>query len=450
MHPLHRAVLDAPAADEPRLVYADWLSQAGDPRGAFITAQIQLTTLPEADSRWPGAWATSQRLLAAHRARWLAPLAELAGADLADFSDDPIFCRGFVESVALWSPDTIPALCARFPLRKVCLGPAPRQYALPAIGLRRTLDNAGGEALATLPWLAMLEDLELIGSTIGARGVAALAGVAFQSLRRLSLEGANARPRGLRALEEAAWFTGLVGVDLASNHLTPDSIERLADLTELATLDLSVNPKLAGGLAAFECPRSLRDLKVRSAWGQPDIDWLSAVAGQLTRIDLSSPPPKVRPGLRNWQRLAKANWSSLTRLRISNTRAGAMLHGFIGALPHQLRRLDLSLGSLEDDAIRRLISADFDGLTHLNLSSNKLTDRAAQALGAWPGLRHVTHLNLANNRRIKADGLQALIDADGFDPVRIDVQGLVGEGPLLGPLQERFGSALQCEHANRR
>ncbi|MGK0362646.1 MAG: hypothetical protein ACI9U2_004967, partial [Bradymonadia bacterium] len=175
--------------------------------------------------------------------------------------------------------------------------------------------------------------------------------------------------------------------------------------------------------------------------------WLAALAGQLTQVDLSSPQPKLRPGVRAWQQLAKADWSGLTRLRASNTRAGSMLHALISRLPAQLRQLDLALCSLEDDAVERLIATEIDGVTHLNLSSNKLTDRSAVALAAWPSLRHVTHLSLANNRQIKVDGLRALLNAEGFEPVEIDLHGLVGEGPLLAPLEARFGAALRTRRS---
>ena len=43
---LLRAVRAAPADDAPRLVYADWLDERGDPRGPFLRAQTALRPLP--------------------------------------------------------------------------------------------------------------------------------------------------------------------------------------------------------------------------------------------------------------------------------------------------------------------------------------------------------------------------------------------------------------------
>ncbi|MFO0550625.1 MAG: TIGR02996 domain-containing protein [Polyangiaceae bacterium] len=57
--PLLAAVYATPSDDAARLVYADWLSEKGDPRGAFITLQIsrsapreELTLLLEHRNRW--------------------------------------------------------------------------------------------------------------------------------------------------------------------------------------------------------------------------------------------------------------------------------------------------------------------------------------------------------------------------------------------------------------
>src|SRR5947208_3209778 len=44
---LRRAVVASPDDDLPRLVYADWLEDAGDPdRAEFIRAQVQLARAP--------------------------------------------------------------------------------------------------------------------------------------------------------------------------------------------------------------------------------------------------------------------------------------------------------------------------------------------------------------------------------------------------------------------
>ena len=40
-HPLMRTIVDNPDADLPRLVYADWLDERDDPRGAYLRAESE-------------------------------------------------------------------------------------------------------------------------------------------------------------------------------------------------------------------------------------------------------------------------------------------------------------------------------------------------------------------------------------------------------------------------
>ena len=68
---LFAAVLAEPDEDTPRLAYADWLDENGDPaRAEFIRVQVALANTSEDD---PGRDALAERerqLLSAHRATW--------------------------------------------------------------------------------------------------------------------------------------------------------------------------------------------------------------------------------------------------------------------------------------------------------------------------------------------------------------------------------------------
>src|SRR5262245_41171049 len=78
-----------PEDDTPRLVYADWLEEHGEPeRAEFIRLQIRLAQRPEDDPRYE----LGQRqddLLAAHGESWLGPLRQRL--------EVPVWRRGFVE-----------------------------------------------------------------------------------------------------------------------------------------------------------------------------------------------------------------------------------------------------------------------------------------------------------------------------------------------------------------
>jgi uncharacterized protein (TIGR02996 family) len=61
------AVLANPDADEPRLVYADWLTANGDPRGELITVQVELARLTPDDDAYPALLRRSDELVAKAR-----------------------------------------------------------------------------------------------------------------------------------------------------------------------------------------------------------------------------------------------------------------------------------------------------------------------------------------------------------------------------------------------
>jgi uncharacterized protein (TIGR02996 family) len=69
------AVLADPYSDAPRLVFADWYEENGDPaRAELIRLQIELARRPGVDPHWPPwyeAGDREQRLLGEHQERWL-------------------------------------------------------------------------------------------------------------------------------------------------------------------------------------------------------------------------------------------------------------------------------------------------------------------------------------------------------------------------------------------
>jgi uncharacterized protein (TIGR02996 family) len=83
------AVLAAPDDDAPRLVYADWLDERGDPRGELVRLQLLGSGATAAQL------ARIDELLRQHRRRWLWPLVWRA--------DEVRFERGFPVSVRVGS-----------------------------------------------------------------------------------------------------------------------------------------------------------------------------------------------------------------------------------------------------------------------------------------------------------------------------------------------------------
>src|SRR5262249_464779 len=84
-------IISSPDQDGPRLIYADWLAERGDPRGEFIRAQCELARLPVADSRRTELQNRADSLVKAHQNQWAGAL----NGQLTGFR----FPRGFVDTI---------------------------------------------------------------------------------------------------------------------------------------------------------------------------------------------------------------------------------------------------------------------------------------------------------------------------------------------------------------
>src|SRR6266702_3050247 len=91
-----QAIIEAPDDDTPRLIYADWLEERGDPRGEFIRVQCALTNLNETDERWSPQKHRERQLLAQYGTEWAGMLTGLV--------EEYEFRRGFVEYVSMAAP----------------------------------------------------------------------------------------------------------------------------------------------------------------------------------------------------------------------------------------------------------------------------------------------------------------------------------------------------------
>jgi uncharacterized protein (TIGR02996 family) len=145
-----------PEDDAPRLVYADWLSDNGDPdRAEFIRAQCELARkrLPGGSARRRELTRRVKELFQAHGGDW----AKAYGAWCSDGLEN--WARGFPErvapscSLADFARD-LPGIVATAPVRSVFLSV-------------RGVGSGEGAALAGCPPLVRLRGLELYGSVGG-------------------------------------------------------------------------------------------------------------------------------------------------------------------------------------------------------------------------------------------------------------------------------------------
>jgi uncharacterized protein (TIGR02996 family) len=157
-----QAVIEAPDDDAPRLIYADWLEDHGDPeRAEFIRLQCR----PD-----PRRVRRAGTLLGVHHARWLAPLLELglterppayvpwrAGGIFTLHGCEFTSTRGFVSEIAAFGHeearrlvDAIDLLGARAPLESLVFNGIFASSADKAPTVQRLIDRLAGMRLRRL------------------------------------------------------------------------------------------------------------------------------------------------------------------------------------------------------------------------------------------------------------------------------------------------------------
>lgn len=202
---LLEAIRDDPESLDLRLVYADWLDEAGDaPRAHLIRVQCGLERLSPDHPDRPRLRREEDVLLLRHMRGWLGPL----------FGRLPHrhFRRGLLEAV--WTTvdhflewaDLLLRLGPLSELRLVGTARAVKRLAAsPHLGRLRHLDlccnfltDKAAAALADSPWTGRLRELLLRGNFIGAPGAQALAdSLHLDNLCRLDLSY-NRLPRAAR------------------------------------------------------------------------------------------------------------------------------------------------------------------------------------------------------------------------------------------------------------
>jgi len=209
---LLQAVRESPADDTPRLIMADWYEEHGDPRGAFIRAQIEMARCDEdspawqrAFDRWCGFTSVSDE--------WLGALNR--GSVLASH-----FERGFVESV------------------EVRLGSTARNfdklYKSPLVSVIKDLCIADAKDAALVkmvhdsPWIAGVENLQLECEVNEIAGDALSISRNLGGLHTLQFQY-GLYDDGLAALARAdSNLTGLRSLEIIDSQITAEGIEALA------------------------------------------------------------------------------------------------------------------------------------------------------------------------------------------------------------------------------
>lgn len=252
-HNFLESIRAAPEDDAPRLVFADWLEEQGDPRCDLIRVQCEMAQLEETDDRYKELKYREREILRRHEPKWLAPVAHL-----------PIpghqFRRGFIEQVELDAElfcEKLPEVTAALPmLRSVHVQRAvvfmaevancPHLSMLEELDLsRNVLTNEALSQLTASPALKGLRGLNLSGNGLEDLAMEYLGGCRYlTSLEKLTLRHNAIGVKGVTALTRRLGLRGLKVLDLGHNRLGPSSMTALANarcLGKLETLSVAGN-----------------------------------------------------------------------------------------------------------------------------------------------------------------------------------------------------------------
>jgi uncharacterized protein (TIGR02996 family) len=413
------AVIADPEDDTPRLVYADWLEERGDPRGRFIRVQCALERTAPDDRRRSVLEDEADDLLAEYEAEWTAPLQGTANGWR--------FLRGFVEWVEADGTTFLEQAAswfAAFPLRGVRFQ---RITGLP---------RPKASALAANPLLGRLEALEFSGRHLDDRDFCQL--VASPHLGRLTavcLHGQEIEATGLSALLNSRWMPQLRRLDLSDCRSIGDRAARLLAAASqgsgLRTLNLAATNLTARGVADLfgsRCLTGLRELDVGAALTRDDVAphveviARSPVFRALSALGVGH--RRLEP--EQWRHLLAAGDRTLDRLVVCGCDLTDAAVTAIVAAPRigGLTALNLASNRVGAEGLRALSeSPALASLSELRLGDNKVQDTGAKALAASPYLTRLTTLDLSRNN-IGGPGLLALVNSPNVKHVRnLDLSG---------------------------
>jgi uncharacterized protein (TIGR02996 family) len=193
-----------PDDDAPRLIYADWLEERGDPQGQFIRVQCELARMPDS-ARWEELLPRETELLRLHRDEWLRPL---GGALLRG-----VFHRGVLDQIEV-QPQAFLEHHAEwfrlFPLTTL-------QLNLRAGPLKQLVDLA---LFANIPQLRQIRSLRLSGSALGDEScIRLLSAPNIGPLQELWLTANDLGPPALRWLANSPLARSLEVLILSGNQL---------------------------------------------------------------------------------------------------------------------------------------------------------------------------------------------------------------------------------------
>ena len=477
------AIRATPEEDTPRLVFADWLDENGDPdRAEFIRLQCECARFADEDcdsyamyaflrdhysvgliaTDWTRIDAGVHRLVALamrandllrqHSARWLPKVPKKYEVEIDEFD------RGFPYRVQFSGLRNLPKSADLI------------HTSVPAVTLKS--DEFTGRVVEQLADVGLLDRMNALEFT----------GECASGLRELGNRPEAARIRAIAtrhgdaeavasALADAPNFTGLRTLDMSTAYTSAAAAQTLFGAKCLRTLrrlylrgrnDWYADTLRALGAGGFT---NLTSLRIERAGLDDDAAEVLAACpdlSQLRTLDLSNnritgsgaTALLCSPHLANLvnlcldrnpctgldaERLAAAPRAALRmlhfhgcRLRVADARALARSPRL-----RTLWYLDIDSNNLGMTAVRELVRGFGTWCPPiLWLTYNRIDDRGAEALAKWKGASALSALHLKHNPQITDSGVRAMLDSPNL--ANLDVLCVSTSGEIEERLRARF------------
>ncbi len=408
-------IIAAPDDDGPRLVYADWLEERGDPRAEFIRVQCEEARLGDSDRREELRRRVRQ-LLRKHATGWTAEL----GAKGAEIRG-PDYHRGFVESAKMSIRFCLKSgaeLMAKTPIRRVTLTSGGKllpklAQAQHLLGLQELcfvehrFPESDAAEFVQSPYLANLQTFELHRSHFDSGHFAsALASSSFTKLTALNLGLAQSvDPNWAEPLLNAPWLRTIESLHLG--RLNDEMVRRFASSPLLGNLKNWYMTNIGLSLST-ETGRTLA---------------ASPLTTHLERLSLCFCNMTIE-GLRA---LAAANWSALQTLDITGAKLGpAGIAALVSGNWPALKRLDLCGTEMGSEGLAALLHRPWlKNLELLNLVGNDLTKQDLLTLIASPNWSHRTKICLSANSIDRMEAEEILVKLDPKSSLSAELRRVV-------------------------
>jgi uncharacterized protein (TIGR02996 family) len=280
-HPFVEQVRAHPHDDAPRLIYADYLEEAGDPQGELIRVQVALSHLAPGEPARRELELRESELLEEYADQWLAPLQELGVEGVSARS----FQRGLIERVRMQASAFLingADICRRAPalttielrscsahMRSLASQPLPQQISELDFSSNQ-LGTAELESLSWATWVNQIAGLSLGFNALESNAVRALVRVAWPRLLRLNLSVNRLDDGAAGALGSRSPPVRLAILNLSVNKIGDMGLQLLTHsplASTLRELDVSSNGITTAGVARLVASPLLNNLESLSLRG---------------------------------------------------------------------------------------------------------------------------------------------------------------------------------------